>query len=71
MLLVLKEVLKISGKETINDVWPNLEVYFHGGVAFLPYINEYKEIMNNDRLFYMNMYNAPEGFFGFQDQKIR
>jgi|BioPla2DNA2_1021312.scaffolds.fasta_scaffold02432_11 hypothetical protein len=69
MLLVLKEVLKISGKETINDVWPNLEVYFHGGVAFLPYINEYKEIMNNDRLFYMNMYNASEGFFGFQDQK--
>lgn len=65
-LLVLKEVLKVSGKSNIMEVWPNLEVYFHGGVAFQPYEAEYKKIIPKDDFFYMNMYNASEGFFGFQ-----
>jgi hypothetical protein len=68
MLLVLKEVLKISGKESIAEVWPNLELFFHGGVAFTPYKQEYKKMLS-DSVFFMNMYNASEGFFGLQDQR--
>ena len=68
MLLVLKEVLKLSGKEHIKEVWPNLELFFHGGVAFAPYIEAYKKLIPDPDFFYMNMYNASEGFFGFQDQ---
>ncbi|MDR2970410.1 MAG: GH3 auxin-responsive promoter family protein [Bacteroidales bacterium] len=69
MLLVLKEVLKISKKNSMSEVWPNLEVFFHGGVAFAPYYEEYKKIVSNS-VFFMNMYNASEGFFGFQDQRF-
>jgi hypothetical protein len=69
MLLVLKEVLKISGKESIAEVWPNLELFFHGGVAFEPYRAEYTKLLS-DSVFFMNMYNASEGFFGFQDQRF-
>jgi hypothetical protein len=69
MLLVLKEVLKISQKKQIEDVWPNLELFFHGGVAFAPYKQEYWKLLS-DKVFYMNMYNASEGFFGLQDQRF-
>ncbi len=69
MLLVLKEVLKVSGKNNIKEVWPNLELFMHGGVSFAPYREEYKNLIPDDTVFYMNMYNASEGFFGFQDQK--
>ena len=69
MLLVLKEVLKISGKKQLAEVWPNLELFFHGGVAFAPYKEEYTKLLS-DSVFFMNMYNASEGFFGFQDQRF-
>lgn len=69
MLLVLKEVLRISKKSSLTDVWPELEVYFHGGVSFTPYRQEFEQILGDKSLFYMNMYNASEGFFGFQDKK--
>jgi hypothetical protein len=69
MLLVLKEVLKISKKKQIAEVWPNLELFFHGGVAFAPYKQEYTKLLS-DKVFYMNMYNASEGFFGLQDQRF-
>jgi len=69
MLLVLKEVLKISGKNHLLEVWPNLELYFHGGVAFAPYREVYNNLLGNS-VFFMNMYNASEGFFGFQDQRF-
>jgi len=69
MLLVLKEVLKISDKQRLAEVWPNLEVFFHGGVAFAPYREQYTKLFS-DNVFFMNMYNASEGFFGFQDQRF-
>ena len=69
MLLVLKKILDISGKRHIFEVWENLEVFFHGGVAFGPYRDEYKKIIPGNKMFYMNMYNASEGFFGLQDQR--
>jgi len=66
MLLVLKEVLKISKKKHLKDVWPNLELFMHGGVSFVHYKEEYIKLLS-DSVFFMNMYNASEGFFGFQD----
>lgn len=67
MLSVLNRILEISGKEHINDVWPNLEVFFHGGVAFTPYREQYKRIITSPKMHYMETYNASEGFFGLQD----
>jgi hypothetical protein len=69
ILLVLKEVLQMSGKQHIFEVWKHLELFMHGGVSFTPYLEEYKKIFPGNQLFYMNVYNASEGFFGFQDQK--
>ena len=66
MLSVLNRVLEVSGKKYITDVWPNLEVFFHGGVAFAPYRDAYKEIIPSDSMHYMETYNASEGFFGLQ-----
>ena len=67
MLSVLNRVLEVSGKEHINDVWPHLEVFFHGGVAFTPYREQYRHIITNPDMHYMETYNASEGFFGIQD----
>ncbi|MGM9705633.1 MAG: GH3 auxin-responsive promoter family protein [Prevotella sp.] len=67
MLSVLVRVLELSGKETIDEVWPNLEVFFHGGIAFTPYRSQYERIIKSPRMKYMETYNASEGFFGIQD----
>jgi len=69
MLLIMKRVLEESGKKTIAEVWPNLEVYFHGGVNFHPYKEQFKTIFNKHDLNYLELYNATEGFFGIQDQR--
>ncbi len=68
MLLIMKKVLDQSGKKNIAEVWPNLEVYFHGGVNFNPYRDQFKKIFNKPDLNYLELYNATEGFFGIQDQ---
>ncbi len=67
MLSVLKEVLKVSGKERIDEVWPNLEVFLHGGVAFTPYRKQYEKIITLPKMHYVETYNASEGFFGAQN----
>jgi len=67
MLSVLNRVLELTGKEHISDVWPNLEVFFHGGVAFTPYRKQYEAIIPSGRMNYMETYNASEGFFGIQN----
>ncbi len=67
MLSVLTRILEITGKKHINEVWPNLEVFFHGGVAFTPYRKQYEEIITSPGMHYMETYNASEGFFGIQD----
>ncbi|HBH05132.1 MAG TPA: hypothetical protein DDX92_00835 [Flavobacteriales bacterium] len=66
-LVVLKKVLEITGKTTIGEVWPNLEMYTHGGVSFIPYRDQFDEIINLPNLKYLETYNASEGFFGIQD----
>ena len=67
MLSVLNRVMEISGKQHLNEVWPNLEVFFHGGVAFTPYRRQYQRLITSPKMHYMETYNASEGFFGIQD----
>ena len=66
MLSVLSRIMELSGKTHIEDVWPNLEVFFHGGVAFTPYREQYERLITSPRMHYMETYNASEGFFGIQ-----
>ena len=67
MLSVLNRVMELSGKTHLNEVWPNLEVFFHGGVAFTPYRKQYEQLITSPGMHYMETYNASEGFFGLQD----
>ena len=67
MLSVMNRVLEITGKDNLLDVWPNLEVFFHGGVAFTPYREQYRRLIPSEAMHYMETYNASEGFFGIQD----
>jgi hypothetical protein len=66
-LVLMKKILEQTGKNTISEVWPNLEVFMHGGVSFTPYREQFKSIIGSDRMKYMETYNASEGFFGIQD----
>lgn len=67
MLSVLTRILELSGKTHLEEVWPNLEVFFHGGVAFTPYRRQYERLITSPSMHYMETYNASEGFFGLQD----
>tara|TARA_R110002049_G_scaffold1130_26_gene8398 strand:+ start:1206 stop:2705 length:1500 start_codon:yes stop_codon:yes gene_type:complete len=68
MLVLLNNVIETTGKESLFDVWPNLEVYFHGGVSFEPYMDQYKKILPRNDFKYYETYNASEGFFAIQDR---
>ena len=68
MLVLLNNVLETTGKNNLFDIWPNLEVYFHGGVSFTPYSDQYKAILPKKDFNYYEIYNASEGFFAIQDQ---
>ena len=69
MLVLLRKILEKSGKTKMHEVWPNLEVFFHGGISFDPYREQYKQIIDPDKMVYFETYNASEGFFAIQDQK--
>lgn len=66
MMAVLTRMMEIAGEKNLDNIWPNLEVFFHGGVAFTPYREQYKKIITNPDMVYMETYNASEGFFGIQ-----
>ena len=68
MLSVLRRVMELTGKTHLEEVWPNLEVFFHGGVAFTPYRKQYERLITAPNMNYMETYNASEGFFGIQDE---
>lgn len=68
MLLLLKRVMEKTGKSDLSEVWPNLEVYFHGGVNFDPYREQFRQLIRSSSMSYMETYNASEGFFGIQDR---
>lgn len=65
-LTVLRRVLERMGKSCIHEVWPNLEVFFHGGIAFAPYREQYEAICDMSRMHFLDTYNASEGFFAVQ-----
>jgi hypothetical protein len=66
-LTLIKHVLAFTGKSNLLEVWPNLEVFFHGGISFSPYREVYRKLIPGDQMHYMETYNASEGFFGIQD----
>tara|TARA_R110000850_G_scaffold203228_1_gene329576 strand:+ start:192834 stop:194348 length:1515 start_codon:yes stop_codon:yes gene_type:complete len=68
MLVLLNNVLETTGEDNLFKIWPNLEVYFHGGVSFNPYIEQYNKILPKENFRYYEIYNASEGFFAIQDR---
>lgn len=70
MLVLIKRILELKNVDTIKDVWPNLEVYFHGGVSFTPYRELFKQLFDNKDVAFMQLYSASEGFFGIQDERV-
>lgn len=66
-LTVLREIMKSKGADSISEVWPNLEVFFHGGISFEPYRSSYAEITDPAKMHFMETYNASEGFFAMQN----
>ena len=65
MLVLLNRILKETNTNKICEVWPNIEVYFHGGVSFKPYLNQYKKLIGKDDMSYYEIYNASEGFLQY------
>jgi hypothetical protein len=68
MMVLMKKILEKKNATYINEIWPNLEVYFHGGVSFTPYKDQFTKLFNSDKTNFLQLYNASEGFFGIQDQ---
>lgn len=72
MLSVLLRVMELSGKKHLQEVWPNLEVFFHGGISFTPYREQYEQLISKQDMQYMETYNASEGFLEYKTiQTIR
>lgn len=67
-LVLIKKIFEKTGKSNLLDVWPNLEVFFHGGVNFDPYRRQFRQLIQSNEMHYMETYNASEGFFGIQDR---
>lgn len=67
-LVLINRILEKTGKKDIREVWPNLELFMHGGVSFKPYEKEFQRIIPHDDMHYIESYNASEGFFGIQDE---
>ncbi len=66
-LVLFKRILEITGKKTISEVWPSLELYMHGGVSFTPYKEQFQRLIGKE-INYLEMYNASEGFFAAQER---
>ncbi|MFZ4523610.1 MAG: GH3 auxin-responsive promoter family protein [Bacteroidales bacterium] len=69
-LLLFKRILEITGKSNILEVWPNFELFIHGGVNFAPYREQFRQILPSSKVNYLETYNASEGFFGIQDRSM-
>ena len=66
-LVLMRRILEITGKTNLLEIWPDLEAFFHGGVSFLPYQKQFKEIIPSEKMHFFEIYNASEGFFALQD----
>ncbi|GHV65744.1 hypothetical protein FACS1894199_07260 [Bacteroidia bacterium] len=67
-MTLINKILEKTGKNNLHEIWPNLELFVHGGVSFTPYREQYKRLLPNSNMKYMETYNASEGFFGIQDE---
>lgn len=67
-LVLMKRILEMKNKSLITDVWPNLELFLHGGVSFSPYRKQFESLVNSQKMNYLETYNASEGFFSIQDR---
>lgn len=67
-MVLANKILEITGKNNLKEVWPNLEMFMHGGVSFEPYREQFKKLIPDPNMHYVETYNASEGFFGIQDQ---
>lgn len=67
-VVLAKRLMEITGKSNLLEIWPNLELYVHGAVNFTPYREQFKKLIPSDKMYYLETYNASEGFFGIQDQ---
>lgn len=67
-MVLANKILEISGKNNLKEIWPNLELFMHGGVSFEPYREEFKRLIPDEGMHYVETYNASEGFFGIQDE---
>jgi hypothetical protein len=66
-IVLIKRIFEITGKSNLHEIWPNLELYMHGGVNFTPYENQFKQLITSPKMRYLETYNASEGFFAAQD----
>ena len=66
-LVLLRHILEFTGASNISEVWPNLEMFAHGGISFEPYREQYKKLISSENMRYIETYNASEGFFAIQD----
>ncbi len=69
-LVMLKHILKETGASNILEIWPNLELFIHGGVSFIPYREQFRSVIPSDSMHYLEAYNASEGFFAIQDDPL-
>ncbi len=67
-VILIKRLFEMTGKDNLADIWPNLELYVHGGVSFTPYRDLFKDLIRSDKMHYLETYNASEGFFAIQDR---
>jgi hypothetical protein len=68
-LVLLRRILELTGKRDIGQVWPNLELFMHGGVSFRPYREQFRDLIPSPQMNYLESYNASEGFFAVQDRR--
>ncbi len=70
-LVLIKHILDYTGKENLLEVWPNLELFIHGGVNFTPYREQFRKLIPSDQMHYLEVYNASEGHFAVQDEPAK
>lgn len=66
-IVLIRRIFEITGKSNLHEIWPNLELYMHGGVNFTPYQNQFNQLIPSEKMRYLETYNASEGFFAAQD----
>ena len=69
MLVLVKKVLALSGAKDLKEVWPNLELYMHGGVSFAPYKEQFDALIPQEGFHYFQTFNASEGFLVYRTRR--